>query len=299
MDNDGETPYRGSGLNPRRTRTLFHVASLLCAAIVSLLPGASALAHGTSHERIEAATRALAEKPGDAALYLQRANLHLEHGDLKACLLDVDEAERRQAQDIGAGLLRARAFAACGRFADAKAVLDVFLKTHPDHAAALMQRARALGALERNAEAADDFVRAMSLMSQPEPDHVFEVADLLCRAGRAPEALAAIDRALKATPGVPSFVERAVKIETVLGNYEGALRRIGEAMQGAQVKEPLMARRAALLAQAGRIADSIAAWRELQARLAAMPPAERDSHAMSTLAVRIRRALAALSGAQP
>ena len=259
----------------------------------------SALAHGTAHELIEAASRAITEKPDAAAPYLRRAALHLEHGDCHACLLDVAEAERRQTLDIGAGLLRGRALAAGGRFAEAKVTLDVFLSAHPDHAAALMARARALGALERKTEAADDFVRAMALTPQPEPDHVFELADFLCRANREADALAAIDRALKATPGVPSLVERAVKIEITRGNFDGALRRIGEAMESVKVKEPLMARRAALFAQAGRIADSIGAWRELQVRLAAMPQAERDSHAMSSLAVRTRHALAALTGAQP
>jgi tetratricopeptide (TPR) repeat protein len=263
------------------------------------LLGASALAHGTSHELIEAASLAIAEKPEDAARYLRRAQLHLEHGDCNACLLDLADAERRQTEDLGAGLLRGRALAAGGRFAEAKVTLDIFLAAHPDHAAALMQRARALGALERNAEAAEDFVRAMALTPHPEPDHVFELADLLCRAGRHADALAAIDRALKATPGVPSLVERAVKIETACGNFDGAVRRIADAMQSVDVKEPLMARRATLLAQAGRIAESVAAWRELQLRIAAMPEAARDSHAMSSLALRTRHALAALSEAQP
>lgn len=257
------------------------------------------LAHGTSHELIEAATRAIAEKPGDAALYLRRATLHLEHGDLKDCLSDVDEAERRQTQDLGAALVRARALAAGGRFEEAKSALDRFINTRPEHATALMERARVLGALEQKYEAADDFVRAMSHVPQPEPDHVFELVSFLCRAGREADALAAIDKALKATPGLASLIERAVRIETALGNYDGALRRIGGAMQTVKVKEPLMARRAGLLAQAGRISESIAVWRELQMRLAAMPESERGSHAMSSLAVRTRQALAALSGAQP
>lgn len=271
----------------------------LCAAIASLSLGASALAHGTSHERIDAASRAIAGQPEDAALYLQRATLHLEHGDLKACLSDVDEAERRQTQDLGVALVRGRALVAGGRLGEAKAILDRFITAHPDHAAALMERARVLGALEHESEAADDFVRAMSHVPQPEPDHVFELVSILCRAGRESDALSAIDKALKATPGVPSLVERAVRIETGLGNHDGALRRIGDAMQTAKVKEPLMARRAGLLAQAGRISESIAAWRELQVRLAAMPETERGSHAMSSLAVRSRHALASLSGVQP
>lgn len=299
MDRLGDASYRGGGLNPPRTNTAFRIALRLCAIATGLTFRTQALAHGTSHELIEAATRAIAEKPDDAAPYLRRAQFHLEHGDSAACLLDLAEAERRQTQDLGAGLIRGRALAAGGRFAEAKVTLDVFLAAHPDHAAALMQRARALGALERKAEAAEDFVRAMSLTPQPEPDHVFELADFLCRANREADALAAIDLGLKATPGVPSLIERAVKIEIARGNFDGALRRTGDAIEMAKVKEPLMARRAALLAQAGRIAESVAAWRELHARLAALPQVERGSHAMSSLAVRTQHALAALTETQP
>ena len=158
MDRLGDASYRGGGLNPPRTNTAFRIALRLCAIATGLTFRTQALAHGTSHELIEAATRAIAEKPDDAAPYLRRAQFHLEHGDSAACLLDLAEAERRQTQDLGAGLIRGRALAAGGRFAEAKVTLDVFLAAHPDHAAALMQRARALGALERKAEAAEDFV---------------------------------------------------------------------------------------------------------------------------------------------
>ncbi len=260
---------------------------------------AEIFAHGTSHERIESASREIASRPDDASLYLRRGILQLEYGDWRACLLDVDEAERRQTQDLGAGFVRARAQAAGGFFADANASLDKFLAVHPAHAGALIQRARVFGALGKKAEAAEEFVRAMSHVSQPEPDQVFELAALLCAAGREADALAAIDRTLKATPGVPSLVECGVRIEMGLGNFDGALRRIAEAISAATIKEPLMARRAAVLAQAGRVTDSLAAWRELQARLAALPAVQRESHAMSSLSERARHAIGALTALHP
>ena len=264
-----------------------------------MLLGASALGHGTSHELIDAATRAIAEKPEDAARYLRRAKLHLEHGDLNACLSDVAEAERRQGQEIGAALVRGRAFAAGGRFEEAREVLDRIIETHPDHAGALMDRARVLRALGKKEEAAEEFARAMSRVPQPEPDQVFELAAFLCVAGREAEALAAIDKALKATPGVPSLVECAVKIEMDRKNFDAALRRIDDAIRAVKTKEPLMARRAAVLAQAGRIAESLAAWKELQMRLAALAGAERESHAMASLSERTRHAIGALTSLHP
>ena len=126
-----------------------------------------------------------------------------------------------------------------------------------------------------------------------------KLAALLCATGREADALAAIDRTLKATPGVPSLVECGVKIEIGLGNFDGALRRIAEAISVATIREPLMARRAAVLAQAGRIAESLAAWRELQVRLAVMPAAQRESHAMSSLSERARHAIGALTALHP
>ena len=291
--------YRENVLISHKTNHRRVIVFLLCATAVAALHRPEVFAHGTSHELIEAATREIASRPDDAPLYLRRANLHLEHGDWRACLLDVDEAERRQTQDLGAGFVRARAQAAGGFFAEAKASVDKFLAVHPTHAAALMQRARVFGALGKKAEAAEEFVRAMSHVSQPEPDEVFELAALLCAAGRDADALAAVDRASKATPGVPSLVECGVKIEIGLGNFDGALRRIGDAIAAARIKEPLMARRASVLAQAGRFSESLAAWRELQARLAALPAGERGSHAMSSLSERTRHAIGALTSLQP
>ena len=264
-----------------------------------MLHRAEIFAHGTSHEMIESVSREIASRPDDAPPYLRRANLHLEHGDWRACLIDADEAERRQMQDLGADFVRARAQAAGGFFAEAMVSLDKFLSAHPQHAVAIMERARVFGALGKKAEAAEEFVRAMSHVSQPEPDQVFELAALLCAAGREADALAAIDRALKMTPGVPSLLECGVKIEMGLGNFDGALRRIAEAISVATIREPLMARRAAVLAQAGRIAESLEAWRELQARIAALPAAQRESHAMSSLSERARHAIGALTALHP
>ncbi len=274
------------------------VAPLLVAAIVALLP-AVLHAHGTSHELIDAVTREIAARPDDAALYLRRAFLHLEHGDWHACLLDADEAERRQKEDIGVGLMRGRALAAGGRYAEAKVVLDGFVASHPGHPNALMERARVQAALGQPADAANDFVLAISHVARPEPDQVFELADFLQRAGRPNDALAAINTALKLTPGLPALLERAVQIEMECGRPDAALRRVDEAIRAAKIKEPLLAKRAALLARAGRIQDSTAAWKELQARIAAMPALERASHAMSRLLEQSRHAVESLASLPP
>ncbi len=291
--------YGACAVIPLKTRQRCRIGLFLCVTLAFELHRSEVLAHGTSHELIESASRKIALRPEDASLYLRRAVLHLDHGDWLACLLDVDEAELRQVRDTGAGLVRARALSVGSRFEEAKAVLEKFLAAHPDHAPAMMEHARVLRALGRKEDAAKEFGRAMSRVPQPEPDQVFELAALLCAVGREAEALAAIDRAMKATPGVPSFVECAVKIEMDARNFDGALRRLDEAIRAVRIKEPLMGRRAAVLAQAGRFPESISAWRELQARLSALPDAERGSHSMASLLERTRHAIGALTSLHP
>lgn len=292
-------PYLVRSVNPPKTGYRHGGVLGLCATVVSLMLDASAFAHGTSHELIEAASREIAARPDDASLYLRRAFFYLEHGDWNACLLDVNAAERLQPQDPGAGLLRGRALAAGGRFGEAKAVLDGLLASHPDNAAALMQRARVLAALGQKAEAADEFARAMSHMPQPEPDHVFELVFFLCNAGRETDALAAIDKALVRMRGLQSLVDRAAEIEMKLGRHDAALHRLDDAIQTARIKEPLLAKRATLLARAGRTRDSIDEWKALQERILAMPPLERGSLAMSRLLEQARHASGALANRLP
>ncbi len=268
-------------------------AYLLTAAILALSPTALR-GHGTDHELIEAATRAISDHPEEAALYLRRAFLHLEHGDWPACLADAERAKRRQPGDPGVDLLRGRALAAGGRFPEARTVLDRFVAAHPDHPVALLNRARVRAALEQPREAAADFAAAIALLPRPEPDLVFELVALLVRAGRPLDALAALDTALRTTPGQPVLVDRAVEIEMELGRPDAALRRMEEAIRTVRVPEPWLVKRASLLARAGLTRDSITAWREVQARVAARSPDARQSHAMSAVADQAHRAIAAL-----
>jgi hypothetical protein len=60
-----------------------------------------------------------------------------------------------------------------------------------------------------------------------------------------------------------------------------------------------MARRASVLAQAGRIEESRTAWQALVDHLAALPNLERGSHALSKLAEEARQALASLASLAP
>lgn len=251
--------------------------------------------HGTYHELVKGLDAEITARPNDAALYSRRAFIHLEHGDWQACLIDAERAGRCAATTPAIILLRGRALAAGGKHEAALTVLGDHLKTHPLDAAALMERARVRGALKLQEEAADDFSLAMRQIGKPEPDAVYEHVSLLCAAGRKTAALAVLDAALARSPGLISLVDRAVALELELGKPAAAASRIAALIPDAKIKEPLMAKHAALLAQAGDTEKSLAVWRALQSRIAAMPPQQRGSHAMSKLAEQAAFAISALT----
>lgn len=269
------------------------LARCFLVAVSMLAPWAHG--HGTYHELVTEMDREIAARPDDPQLYAHRAFLHLEHGDWKASLADADQADRLKKGDPAVELIRGRALAAGGRMREAMAVLDRFVAANPGHRVGLMQRARVRSELGEPAQAADDFAMGFRAVATPEPDQVFELVSFLCNAGRKDAALAAIDAALTRMHGLQSLVDRAVQIEIEMGRHDAAFRRMDEAIRGAKVKEPLLAKRATLLAQSGRTRDSIAAWKDLQARITAMPPLERGSHAMSRLLEQSRHAVESLA----
>lgn len=237
-------------------------------------------AHEAEEETIARVTAKIRLHPDSGELYVHRATLHLERRDWQACLIDLERGERLHQRDLS--LLQARALVIGKHLAHAVAVLQP-LSSDP---AALMVRARAQAALTNARAAADDFECAIRLMPQPEPDHFIECAELLCRANRRNEALALLNRA----PQTPVIVERAMKLETP----GDALKRLNALIVASAIKEPLLAKKAVLLAQCGRETESVAVWQMITQRIAAMPEQARGSHAMSKLMIQTQQALAAL-----
>ena len=155
-------------------------------------------------------------------------------------------------------------------------------------------RARILVALGRHEEAAAHFEQALRSIQNPEPDLVFELTDCLRQCGQLDKALTCLEEALRSRPGLPALVEKAVAIELECGRPARAALRMQALAEAAAIKEPLLAKQAALLAMAGDTEASLRVWRELHARIALMPPAQRHSHAMSLLNEQALNAIAAL-----
>ena len=259
--------------------------------IGSLVP---AYSHGAFHERQAQLQAAISEQPRDASLRCRLAELYGEHGDFAQAAAALDEAQAIDPKLALVDLVRADIFLQTGREREACGLLDGYIAKDSGNAHARLLRARGRLALGEKDKAIADYRAALALSRTPEPDLYQEVGDVLASQGMTGDALAVFETGLHRLGPIPSLTLRAMDIEVATGRYDAALDRVDVLQKSAPRPEPWMARRATLLAQAGRKDAARVAWTALAVHLAALPNLERGSHAMSVLAEQARQALAAL-----
>lgn len=242
-----------------------------------------AVAHESGKDAIAQTTAQILQHPEKADSYIRRASLYLETGDWKACLADLESAERLRRS----GLHRLRAEA-------------LLMGNHEGHAIALLKgqedadslwiKARAEASMGNPGVAAKDCHQALSKLSKPEPDLYLQCADFYFRDGQEIKALSVLDEG----PELPVIVQKAISLEVRLGRIDKALSRLEKLIASSSVKEPLLAQKASLLAQAGRTNDSLKCWEDLVHRITSMTPQAQGSQAMSLLLIQSNQAIKAL-----
>jgi tetratricopeptide (TPR) repeat protein len=267
--------------------------------LLLLLLTGSVLGHGGYHERIAYLTAETKKHPSDPLLHFELANLHGQHGDLQLSLRDLDRVDALAPGKFLTDLLRGEAWLVADKFAKAKEALDRQLVSHPECARAWLVRARVEQRMGLDPASLADYREALKRTPSPDPDLVQEVAGALATHDCQKEAAQVLAAGIEKLGKIPSLVLRALDLEIAMKDFDAALRRLEEAQRDAPRPEPWMARRAAVLAQAGRIEESREAWNALAKHLDSLPEQERTSHAMSKLTEETRQALASQKSVSP
>jgi tetratricopeptide (TPR) repeat protein len=298
MTCSGRVPVAGAAALtwPRRSpapagRRLDRRALLAASSFLLLLQAELVFGHGAYHERMTALTVAVEQNPSDPLLRFELANLHGQHGDLELALEDLDRVDALAPGKFLTDLLRGSAFLVASQFTKAKEAFDRQLVSHPENPRAWLFRARAERQLGHDDACLADYREAFKRTPSPDPDLVQEVADALALRHCQPEAAQVLAKGIEKLGKIPSLVLRAVDLDLTMKNFDAALHLVEEAQHDAPRPEPWMARRAAILDQAGRFDESHAAWKALVVHLASLPDQERSSHAMTTIADEARQAL--------
>jgi len=271
----------------------------MTASVLLVLSAGPALGHGGFHERLAQLAVALEKSPNDPALHFELADVNGQHGDWQMALLNLDRVEELAPGKFPTSLLRGQAWLTGGQPGKAKTALDTLLAGQPEHARGRLLRARAAQRLGDAAGSLADYREALRRTPAPDPDLLQETAGALAAGGFPEEAVRVLAAGMEKLGPIPSLVLRAMEVEIATGNFDAALARVEALRKSAPRPEPWMARRASVLAQAGRIEESRAAWQALVTHLEALPNLERGSHAMSKLAEDARHALASLANLTP
>lgn len=263
-----------------------------------LVLGGTAAGHGTHDEREKIYSEKVRLDPEDLTSRHELALAHVEGGAWELALSELDTAEKLKKADskLDFSVTRAKALAAGGRFAEARQVLDGFLKKSPANSQALFERSRVFDALQMPAESLADFRGAMVTLGSPDPNLYLEFADKLARQNQQDEAVRVIQKAIAEKGEITSLVLKALDLETATRQWDAALTRIDFLQKEAPRPELWIGKRAVLLTKAGRDPESRAAWAELLERINALPNLDRGTPAMLQLAEDAQRALAGPSG---
>ena len=260
-----------------------------------LLASSGVLAHGTHSRLLAHVDAALAKQPENGGLWYRRAQLDFEHEDLAESLLDLEKTAQFAPGQFPVLWLKGRVLDAAGNYEEALSALDAFIAGAPKHWGALASRARVEGKLGRNEDAVDDFKSALANHPDAGPDLIQEVAEALAAHGLTDESVRVLENGLARLSRISSLQIKLIEIEMSAARYDSALARLNDFQQSAPRPEPWMAKRAGLLAGAGRFAESRAAWQSVISHLRQLPDGERNSHAMTLLDEQAHEALLILS----
>lgn len=265
---------------------------LLGVAICLTLIPSFAHAHEGLHEQIVAITARIKRDPKNAALYLQRGELHRLHRDWARAAADYDRASRLQPSLTIVDLGRGKMLFESRRFQQAKDVLDRFLRQQPRHVEGLVTRGRVLARIGARLQAANDFTAALASAPAPDPELYLERAQVLTGDKRyIQEALRGLDEGIKQLGPLVTLELAAIDLELRAKNYDAALTRLDTITTQSARKETWLVRRGEILKAAGRHAEARKAFSDAIVAIESLPPERRQSRAMTALQLRARSAL--------
>jgi len=287
---------------PRRVPPAVRRAVCLLMFVASSTVAFHVHAHGDLHERIAALTAQLHTNAANPELWLQRADLHRQHGDFDAAQTDLDRAVQLKPGWASAALQQARlAFDRQDFPATVQASGDC-LRLDPASAAARVLRARALAHLEQWSPAIADYDAVLSRTNaaRPLPDLFLERARAQAALGKLDAAVRGLDDAVQQLGDTPSFALPAIEYERQRGAYAAALARLERAGKFFD-RENFLALRGEILLQAGRSAAAAKDFSTALAALEQLPTERRALPAAADMEARLRAGMkqATISPSQP
>jgi Flp pilus assembly protein TadD len=241
------------------------------------------LAHGPLHEQIDVVTQEIAGKPGDAGLYLKRAELQRHHGEWKLSAADYDRASQLDPSLSAVDLGRAKLALDFGEPAKALTPARRFLKKNPQDFEGRLALAESLQRTGRFRDAASEYALARRCPGGDQAEVYLSEARSWHSAGQAIRALAAIDFGIGRFGPLVVLQAPAIEWERQRKNWDSALRRLDTLAAQSERKETWLAQRGDILAEAGRSTAATVAYRQALKAIELLSPGLRSTKAAADL----------------
>lgn len=251
-----------------------------------------ACAHGSQHEQITAISEALKTKPDDAELLLMRAGLHREDQAWDAATADISFAEKAGANAGLLALSRTELAVARADWESAAKELPTVARELPGHCGAWRLAALVQTTRGQRAEAAAAWRVVIEKSETPRPDDFLSLARVLHSVGSDDDAIAALDAGARRLGEVSVFIEEAAQIEEARGRWDAALARCERLIALSPNSPRPLARKGDLADRAGRADVASSARHAALSAIENLPPARRNTPAISALEKTLREQLA-------
>ena len=263
----------------------------LLASLAFCVFATHASAHGAYHDLLTAIDGELATHPDSADHWFKRAEINLGHREWLLAMLDLKKVDALAPDKFPTRWLKGQALDQGGKLLPAKAELDAFILANPWHAGALASRGRVLRELGKNAAALADFRAGLLINPDVDSELVIEIADAMADSDAAGEAAILLDSSLKRHGDDTAVLLKALEVDQQAKRWDAALQCVDALQKSAPRPEPWMAKRATILAMAGRLSDARATWLAFKDHLASLPNLDRGNPAMLQLAKEAETAL--------
>lgn len=275
------SPVRRTAFSIVVSRRVISLAVYFIMTVWSMVAPGRSYGHGDTHARLEYLSHVISNETESAELFLQRGQVHAQHGDWDKAISDYERAERLEPDTEHIDLLMGKALRQSKQFAEAVARLDRYIIKHPDSAGAFLARARAHAAARHVDPASRDFAEVAELA--PNPDAYVEWAKLLASTNRTDEAIQRLEEGCSTLGPLITLQVKIIDFEISRENYARALERIDTILASTPRKESWLARKGDVLKKAGQSTAATDAYKKALVALRRLPSRHRFSTSMQNL----------------
>ena len=210
--------------------------------------------HGDVHQQIKRLTKLIKKDRKNPELYFQRAVLYHEHDEFRHARNDYHKAVKLGYKKPDVYYFLARLYKEWNENAEALKNIDIFLGLQRESVSGIVERGRILNQMKNYSAALTEYEKAFKLKNNLIPEYYLEATGVILKRDTKDydEALQMLGRAIADLGALSVFQDMALDLELKKGDVDAALARLDAQAENLDRKENHYARRADILAAAGR-----------------------------------------------